>query len=476
MKRFFKTTIAVVIVLTLVVAFSVQVFVKKKLGGKPKATPVRIEVIEPSGLVEFVTAPGEVEPKIKVDISAKVSGRLLELPFEEGQVVTKGDPDAHPPIPPSVLIKLDSKDVESRLRSAQANYRGQEAQIEVDKAQIARTKANLEGTVASLNQAQRDFVRQKKLLDSKDISMATFDEKQATLDNLKATYEAGQHALKALELGLTVSQYRLDASQEAIEQAKEALSYTTITSPLDGIVTRINAEVGEVVMTGTMNNPGTIIMQVADLSHMLLVAQVDEADIGNLKVGQKAKVRVQAFWEDKFSGVVDTIALTHDFSPTRTKYYKTEILLDEGEKQLHSGLTADVDIETVTHENVLKVPSQSVVARRVDDLPLEIRQDNPNVDMAKTETLVVFCLADGKAVVTPVTIGPSDMTHIIIKSGLNAGDKVVSGPYKVLETIRHDQEIIDEKDVKKEKEEKEDKEGATENSDEPNNSPDKSDK
>ncbi len=451
MKRYFKTTIAAAVVLTLVAVFVVQSYVKRKIKGSQKASAVRIEVIEPAQLVEFVTAPGMIEPLTKVDISAKVSARLVELPFEEGQRVTKGDPDAEPPIPASVLIKLDSKDLESRLRSAEASYRGLEAQAEVDKSQIARQKASLQGTAANLKQAESDFQRQTKLLQSQDISQATFDQVECNLNELKAQYAAAGHALKASELGLVVLQHNLDASKEMIEQAKEALSYTTITSPIDGIVTRINAEVGEVVMTGTMNNPGTIIMQVADLSQMILVAQVDEADIGNLKVGQKAVVRIQAFWDDTFTGVVDTIALTHDLSMTRTKYYETELLLDDSAKQLYSGLTADVDIETVKHEDIFKVPSQAVVARKVDDLPLDIRENNPNVDMGKTEALVVYRLIDGKAVVTPVTIGPSDMTHIIVKSGLNVADKVVTGPYKILESIKHNRKIRDEKEMTEEK-------------------------
>ncbi len=478
MRRYFKTTIVVTVVLTLVIVSGAKWYIKRKFKGKENVTTVRIEVVKPSKLVEFVTAPGEIEPLTKVDISAKISARVMELPYEEGDHVTKGDPDAEPPIPPSVLIKLDSKDLESRLRSAEASYHGQEAQIEVDKAQIARQGASLEGTAASLKQAESDFQRQKKLLESRDISQANFDQIQCTLDELKAQYAAAEHALKASQLGLVVLQHNLDASKEMIEQAKEALSYTTITSPMDGIVTRINAEVGEMVMTGTMNNPGTIILQVADLSQMLVVAQTDEGDVGNLEVGQKATIRVQAFWDDEFTGIVDTIALTHDLSVTRTKYYKTEILLDENAKKLHSGLTADVDIETVTHEGVLKVPSQSVVSRKVDDLPLDIRQDNPNVDMGKTDCLVVYRLVEGKAVVTPVSIGASDMTHIIIKSGLSDADKVVTGPYKVLAStegrplrglkmgggIRHGQKIRDEKEImeeaklKKEKSKQADKE------------------
>jgi len=449
-RKYFKTTIVLTVIATVAVVLGVERYLRTKAGGGGRPIPVRIEVVRPAKLTEYVSAPGEIEPVRKVDISAKISARIVELPCEEGQRVTKGDPDADPPIPPTLLIKLDSREMESRLRSAQANYYAQEAAIEVEKANIARQKAALEGTAATVKRAESDFARQKKLLETRDISQAAFDQIECNLAELKASYAAAQHALQAAELNLVVLQHRLDASREAIEQAKEALSYTTITSPMDGVVTRINAEVGEMVMTGTMNNPGTVIMQVADLSQMLLVAQVDEGDIGNLRPGQKAVVRVQAFWDDEFTGTVKTIALTHDLSPTRTKYYKTEILLDDDARRLHSGMTADVDIETVTHEGIFKVPSQSVVARKADELPVDIRRNNPNVDMNKTDALVVYRLVDGKAVVTPVTIGPSDMTHIIIKSGLAEGDKVVTGPYKILGSLTHGQRICDEKQMYKE--------------------------
>ncbi len=443
-RKYFKTTIIVTVVLTSAAVIGFQKYLKAGLRGAANPTPVRIDVIAPGELTEFVTAPGEIQPRTKVDISAKVSARIVELPHKEGARVTKGNQNAEPLLPPSVLIRLDSNDLESRLRFAQAGFHAQEAHIAVEKANIARQKAALDATAAGLKQAENDFARQKQLLESHDISRAAFDQIECRLAELQANYAAGQYALNAAELNLVVLQHRLDASREEIEQAKEALSYTTITSPIDGVITRINAEEGEMVMTGTMNNPGTVIMQVADLSQMILVAQVDEADIGNLKVGQKAKVRVQAFWDEEFTGTVDTIALTHDLSPTRTKYYKTEILLDENAARLHSGLTADVDIETITHSGIFKVPSQSVVSRKVDDLPLDIRQNNPNVDSAKTDALVVYRLVDGKAVATPVSIGHSDMTHIIVKSGLSDGDKVVCGPYKILESIRHDQLICDE--------------------------------
>jgi HlyD family secretion protein len=168
-----------------------------------------------------------------------------------------------------------------------------------------------------------------------------------------------------------VLHHKLEVADAQITQAREAVGYTIITSPIDGVVTRINAEVGELVVTGTMNNPGTVIMEVADLSQMVLVAQIDEADIGELKVDQKATVHVQTFGEHPFYGVVDSIALAHSVSMNQTKYFRAKILLNPDEKQLFSGLTADVDIQTRKHSDVLRVPSQAVLGRLVEDIPLK---------------------------------------------------------------------------------------------------------
>jgi HlyD family secretion protein len=250
---------------------------------------------------------------------------------------------------------------------------------------------------------------------------------------------------------LVVLQHNLEAATANVKQAKESLSYTTITSPIDGVVTRLNNKVGELVIMGIMNNPGTLIMEVADLSQMLIVAQIDESDVGKLQVGQKAAIHIDAFADDEFTGVVDSIALSHDWSTTMTKYYRTEVLLDPTEEKLYSGLTAHVEIETKKHEDVLKVPAQAVLGREVDTLPLDIRENSAEVDTSKTFATVVYRYIDGKAVVTPVKIGQSDLTHIIIKSGITEEDKLVVGPYKVLESIKHNQSIQDEREAQEKK-------------------------
>ncbi|HUU15982.1 MAG TPA: efflux RND transporter periplasmic adaptor subunit [Sedimentisphaerales bacterium] len=457
-----KSRIVIIsVIITLVVVSAAAIVYKVKTGASSKPTIVRIEKAQRGELIEFVSAPGEIEPRINVEISAKVSARIIELPYEEGDIVTCGSTETNPPVPASVLLRLDAKDLESRLLSAEANYSAQEAQLEVENARISSQQSNLIGLEASLTQAQRDLERQKGLLESQDISQATYDQSKLKFDELNSQYESAKHTLDAAKLNLVVLQHNLEAAGANVTQAKEALSYTTITSPIDGVVTRINAEVGEVVIYGTMNNPGTVIMEVADLSTMLLVAQVDEADVGKLRVGQKATVYVQTFPDDEFKGVVDTIALTHRISPsTATKYFRTEILLEGDVKKLFSGLTAHVDIETIKHEDVLNVPSQAVLGRAIDDLPLKIRENNPEVDKEKTFTPVVYRYIDGKAVVTPVKIGPSNLTNTIIKSGITEEDNIVVGPYKVLEGIKHDQKIRDEREVEAEKKKKKKADGS----------------
>lgn len=439
-KKIIWGIIVVILILSGVYGY---VLYKKKQSPDAKAVVVRLETVGRGEFVELVSAPGQIEPKTEVEISAKLAGRVLELPYEEGTRVTKGNPTAVPPIEPSVLVKLDAADMESQLRSAEASRDAQKAQIAVEKARIAAQKASLEGQAATLNRTGLEYERQKKLRESKDISQSSFEQTEFSYQELKSQYESSMFSIEAAELNLIVMEHNLDAAQARVDQARETLSYTTITSPIDGVVTQLNAEVGEVVMTGTMNNPGTIIMKVADLGVMMLVAEVDEANVGMLKVGQKARVRVQAYWDESFEGIVESIALTQRLSSTGVKYYRTRILLAGDVQKLYTGLTGAVEIETQRYADVIKVPSQGVLGYSVDELP-KAQRENPLVDMKKKEAPVVFRFIDGKAVVTPVRIGPSDLTHTLIKEGLTEGDRIIVGPYKVLETLKHDATVKEE--------------------------------
>ncbi len=445
MKILITVIVSVVVTLALVGGVGWW-FAARAQKAKGATTKVRIENPEKGDLVEIVAAPGRVEPRTKVSISARVPARVEELPYEEGDRVTKGDPNADPPIPPSVLVRLDSTDLEAALRSVQARRSARAAEIEVTKARIAAQEADITGTLVSLEDARRSLARQEKLRESGDVSQSDYDAAQCCVDELTAKYESAGHAKRSQEMQLSVLQHQLDAADAEVAQARDKLSYTTITSPIDGIVTRLNAEVGELVVTGTMNNPGTVIMEVADLGQMLAVAEVDESDVGGLKAGQRAAVRIRAYPDREFKGVVDSVALTVlERRGSESRDFLVKILLDASGEQVYSGLSAEVEIETRRHPSVLKIPSQAVLGRRMDELPGDIRDGNPNVDAKKTIATVVYRCIDGKATVTPVVMGPSDTTHTIIRSGLTEDDRVVTGPYKVLEKLKHDEKIEDDR-------------------------------
>lgn len=401
---------------------------------------VRTQVVVRGDLTETINAAGDVEPKTKVSISARVAARIAAIPFVEGDDVTKGKPDAHPPVLPSILVQLDDKDLQAALKQSEANYEAKTAQIVESKAHLAAQQASIEESHVLYADAQRDLGRQRQLLTTQDVSQSQVDAAQTKVDQVHAQLDAARRNLEAQQADLVVQQHEQEAAEAEISAAKENLSYATIVSPIDGTVTRVNAEPGELVVTGTMNNAGTVIMEVADLSQMLVNARIEEADVTKVQVGQKAKVRILAYADQVFEGVVRAVALAQTDEKDGTKDYKAEVLLDTKGKRIPSGLSADVEIATAHHKNITKVPSQAVVGRPLDDLPADLRK-SPLVDKTKTVATIVFVVKDGKATAVPVKIGASDITDTIVESGLAGGERVIIGPYTVLGTIANGQAV-----------------------------------
>lgn len=438
---------AIVVSLLVLAGGGAVVVSKLSGGGGGEGEIVRVEPVQRGDLVELVSAPGQIMAKTKVSISARVSARIIELPHKPGDRVTKGNPDANPPIPASVLVRLDSKDLEAQLRAAEARHAAQKAQLSVTESRIASQEALVAARKAEVDDAERDLARQEKLYESKDVSQAEVERAQTRFDQLNGQFQSALQQLQGERNNLQVERHQAEAAEAEIARARDSLSYTTIASPIDGVVTKVNSEVGELAVIGTMNNPGTVIMEVADLDTMIVNTRVDEATVSQVKVGQKAKVRSQAYRDQVFEGNVTAVALAlTEEQRENLKYYKTEITLKTDGQRVLSGLTADVDIETQEHRDVLKVPSQAVLGRAVDELPVAVR-DSPEVDKTRTLATVVYRLMDGKAVVTPVKFGASDVTHTIIESGLKEGEEIIVGPYKVLEGLKHEQKVRDEKTV-----------------------------
>src|SRR5215208_6856889 len=245
---------------------------KRTMSAAPEVPSVRVEAVTRGNLIETISAPGEVEPKTKVSISARVAARIMDLPYKEGDRVYKGSPTTKP----SLLVKLDDTELAAALASTQARYAAQQAQIRVSQKQISAARSRINANKVTLVEAER----QQEL--GSDAARAIVEQAQSKVDELKAQLVAAEESIIADETGLEVMGHNLEAAAAEIARAKDNLSYTVITSPIDGIVTRLNAEVGELVVTATMNNAGTVIMEVADLSQMLLNTRVDETSVADV--------------------------------------------------------------------------------------------------------------------------------------------------------------------------------------------------
>jgi HlyD family secretion protein len=380
-------------------------------GGKP--TEVRLGKVERGNLYRTVNAPGQIEPKTKVEISAQVSARIIALPYRAGAQVKKGE----------VVCRLDAVDLAASVDSAKASLKGREA--------------DLDSARASFQEAERQVIRSRQLWETKDIAKSELDASETNF--LRASANVRQ------------AEFSIDIAKANIVRAEKDLANTVITAPFDGTITKLDAEIGELVVVGTLNNPGSVFMEISDLNTMLMKARVDESNIQPVQVGQPAAIFINAFGEKKFAGNVQFVDLARKVDTDRTPYFEVEILIDGNHgEMLRTGLNANCEIRVESFENIMRVPSQAVVDRRVDELPKDVVTDNPDVDTNKTFAKVAYSIKDGKAWPTPVTTGASDLTHTIIIRGLKEGQAVITGPFKVLVDLKHDKPVAEEGTQKKE--------------------------
>lgn len=387
----------------------------KKLRGEKEPTAVKVEAVSRGDLTRTVSAPGMIDPKTKVKISARVSARVIALPFKEGQDVKEGD----------VLVRLDAEDLQATLDQATAQLRAEQAR--------------LKGTEANLERVQLDVARARELFRSKDTSKADLDANEAELLQAQATLEAARESIAS--------------AQATVRRAERDLENTVIKSPISGTIIKLNAEVGEVVL-GTFNNAGTEIMQLADLSNMLMRAEIDENTIEPIRPGQKATVYVNAYPDLKFTGIVERLKEQNQISREGKQYFEAEIALDlnsaqlDGGQRLKTGLKANCDIQVETKFDVMKVPSQAVLDRRVDDLPEAVRKSPLIEGKSREFAQVVYRIEDGKARATAVETGSSDVTSTVILAGLDLGSRIIVGPYKVLASLKDGDAVKEEEPAK----------------------------
>lgn len=383
-------------------------------------------------LLSTVTASGEVKPKRFVNISANVSGRITHLFVVEGERVPKG----------KVLARIDSTRFEAETRQSGAG-------VEAARAELERVQADLQLTKLA-------FERSKQMHGDKLISDQAFDQAQAEVKMKEAQVDAQRR--------------RMAQSSAVLESVQDDLSKTTVVAPMDGVITNLAKEEGEVVI-GAQSFQPTVIMTVADLSVMEAELLVDETDIRNVKLGQEAKVRVDALEGVEITGEVTEIgssAIARGAGQTTTttttanqaKDFKVVVTLKEPPATLRPGLNATADITTDRKPKVLAVPIQAVVVRQIDadgkvvdpaqpGAPGE-QDGGPARPQKKLEEKEgVFVVTNGQAYFKPVKTGILGETDIEIASGVAEGDELVTGSYKTLRSLKNEARIkLDEKDKK----------------------------
>lgn len=437
--RIMKWVVGITLVVVLVVG-GLAAFIAPKVAAAvaksrdaARGPEVDVQPASLGSLTRIVSAPGSVVAKTQVNITSRVSAKIVELPFEAGDDVHEGD----------VIVKLDSEDLQARLESAKARLLADEAALKAAEAQLVSEQAGLKGMKATLDKSVADLERAQELFKSGDISEADLDQAVAARDQQKATYEARVAGIDGVKANVEAARAGVAVAQADVDQARENLEYATIRSPMDGVIVNVFSKVGEVAL-GTIQNQGATIMQVADLSEMLVKARVAEVDVAQVQEGDHTKVYVNGYPDEVFDGTVRRIALGNQIASDGTSYFDTEISLhlEEG-RRIFAGLTANVEIDVETLEDVLVVPSQAVVDRRVDELPPEVKESSDALDKERTFTRAVFVLDDKgeKALLRPVKVTASNLRETAVAAGIKEGDRVIIGPLRAVQELAHEKTV-----------------------------------
>ncbi|MDC3071241.1 efflux RND transporter periplasmic adaptor subunit [Bacteroidota bacterium] len=373
---------------------SVVLFALSNFGiiSSKKSLEVNQSVVSLNDIVETISATGKIQPQTEIKISADVSGEIVELFVKEGDDVMKGD----------LLLKIKSDIYLSILERAEAS--------------LNSSLANLLMAEAQFKEIQQNFNRNKKLIESEVISIADFEK-------IESQY-------KVSKLNVESAKYAIISSEASVKEAKENLAKTKIYAPKNGTISRLNIEIGERVV-GTAQMSGTEILSLANLNEMEVVVEVNENDILNVEIGDKVDIEVDALANQNFKGIVSEIANSADYvgiSADQLTTFKVKIeIVDVA--NFKPGMTATVDIITARLDNVLSVPIESITLRydSISDKKIEC----------------VFLILDDEVKKVNVKTGIQDIDFIQIKEGLSLNQKVVSGPYDVLNVRLNSQSKIE---------------------------------
>jgi HlyD family secretion protein len=369
--------------------------------GKHAPTEVSVAKVALEDVVAKVTANGKIQAEKKVDLAALVMGQVVNLAVREGDPVKTGD----------FLLQIDKT-------HATAEEAGSAAALSASQSQLDSARAALE-------QAQGDFIRAEDNYHSGIIPVADFQHAQAALDTARAAYQTAKH--------------QIEQSRAVLNASRDDLSKTTVRSPIDGIITALRIKAGEVTVVGTMNNPGTQLMTISDMTTVQAVLMVDETDTPSIALDQKAVLTLDSYPDRRFDGVVteignspiakDDVELAGLTTTSDAINFKVRVKLLDPPPSIRPGFSVTADIIT---GNRLKVPAIPLAAVVIRDSP---KGEKDTTGRLKTEQ-GVYTVVGGKVGFVPVKTGLSGELQIEVTEGLKPGVEVVTGPFKTLRTIK----------------------------------------
>jgi HlyD family secretion protein len=408
MSRRMKVGLGVVIVALLAVGAVAFRINKKKNAG----TEVRLEQVSRRDLVSAVTASGKIEAKTSVDISADITGRIVDIAVREGDAVKRGQ----------FLLQIDPAQYQAAVARAQGV--------------VSSNQAILLQTRASRDQAQRAWNRAKQLTELGDNLIAP------------ETAEQAQTALEVAEANFQSSRAQLEQARASLQEAKDNLAKTRLTAPISGRVVRLAVEEGEVAVPGTFSRETGLLMTIADLSVILAKVQVDETDVVRLNVKDSVEVNIDAYPDTTFSGRVTKVSQSAKLTATQTASgsndravdFDVEITLTRPPADIRPDLSCTARIVTDTRTRALSIPIIALTVRDHEKVPNEV-EAGPAVDtlrqrFTKREAEGVFIVREGQATFRPVKVGVAGDEYFEVVDGLREGETIVAGTYQAIRDLK----------------------------------------
>ena len=401
---------------------------------RAEGVTVNTEAIQKRDLEAIVSASGKIQPKRSVNISADTMGRVTGLAVNEGDRVARGQ----------FLLQIDPRNLRSAVQRT-------EASLEAARSQAEQLRLALDSARANQKQAEDNLRRQQELWKQ---GLTT----REALERAESELKVRQADLRSQEQQVQTQKLRMEQERAQLESARYDLSKVRIESPINGIVTRRNIEEGETVVIGTMNNPGTVLLTIADMSVIEAEVEVDETDIPSVAIGQTARVTIDAVPEKTFTGKVTEIGnspiqATGQTSRQATNF-KVVVTLDSEIPDVRPGFTCTAEITTATRKNVVSVPIQAATVRElvVDDKGQIVREPAPEPGRRRRGSTVqaselkpgqsrkelegVFVVRDGKAEFVQVETGIAGEKYFEVLSGLKEGDSVIVGPFSSVRELQ----------------------------------------